>query len=95
MNANFGDVSVLVSQREADKIWDKIAENDEKIWNKIEDIDEVDAAQQEKLDTIEEGAEVNVQPDWDETDAEDDDFIKNKPDALTTEEINGIVAGLN
>lgn len=84
MNANFGNVNVIVSEREA-----------ERIWNKIEEIDEVDAAQQEKLDTIETGAEVNVQPDWDETTMTDDDFIKNKPSALTTAEITAIVSGLS
>ena len=34
---------------------------------------------QTKLDGIAEGAEVNVQPDWDETDSNDDSFIQNKP----------------
>lgn len=32
-----------------------------------------------KLDTIEEGAEVNVQSDWNQTDTTADDYIKNKP----------------
>lgn len=32
-----------------------------------------------KLSEIESGAEVNVQSDWDETDASNDSFIKNKP----------------
>jgi hypothetical protein len=32
-----------------------------------------------KLDTIEEGAEVNVQPDWEQADTTADDYIKNKP----------------
>ena len=33
-----------------------------------------------KLDGIEDGAEVNVQPDWSQTDNLADDYIKNKPD---------------
>ena len=33
-----------------------------------------------KLASIAASAEVNVQPDWNETDVADDDFIKNKPD---------------
>jgi len=33
-----------------------------------------------KLDSIEEGAEVNVQSDWNETDPDSDAFILNKPD---------------
>lgn len=32
-----------------------------------------------KLDGVESGAEVNVQPDWNESDNTKDDFIKNKP----------------
>lgn len=35
----------------------------------------------DKLDTIEEGAEVNVQSDWNETDTTADAYIKNKPPA--------------
>ena len=37
-----------------------------------------------KLDTIEEGAEVNVQSDWNQTDTTADDYIKNKPNINTT-----------
>ena len=33
----------------------------------------------DKLDGIEAGAEVNVQPDWNQTDTAADDYIKNKP----------------
>ena len=33
-----------------------------------------------KLEGIEAGAEVNVQPDWNEADNSEDDYIKNKPD---------------
>lgn len=37
-------------------------------------------ADKEKLDSIEEGAQKNVQSDWAQTDSSADDFIKNKPD---------------
>lgn len=37
-------------------------------------------AEKTKLQGIEAGAEVNVQADWNQTDATKDDFIKNKPD---------------
>lgn len=84
MNADFGDVNIIVSKQDAEKIWDK-----------IDEIDAVDAAQQAKLDTIEEGAEVNVQADWSETDTEDDSYINSKPDALTSSEIQGIVDSLS
>ena len=36
----------------------------------------------EKLNGIEVGAEVNVQPDWDQTDSSADDYIKNKPNIV-------------
>lgn len=41
-----------------------------------------------KLKGIEEGAEVNVQADWNQTDVTKDDFIKNKPD-LTEAALSG------
>ena len=41
-----------------------------------------------KLKGIEEGAEVNVQADWNQTDTTKDDFIKNKPD-LTEAALSG------
>ena len=41
-----------------------------------------------KLKGIEEGAEVNVQSDWNQTDETKDDFIKNKPD-LTESALSG------
>ena len=44
------------------------------IANPFTDTDET------KLDGIAEGAEVNVQSDWNETDTDDDSFIQNKPD---------------
>ena len=37
------------------------------------------AADKAKLDGIEAGAEVNVQPDWNQTDTDDDAYIHNKP----------------
>lgn len=36
-----------------------------------------------KMLTIAEGAEVNVQPDWNQTDNTQDDFIKNKPSTIS------------
>jgi hypothetical protein len=44
------------------------------------------SAERTKLDNIAAGAKVNVQPDWNQTDEAQDDFIKNKPninDAVT------------
>lgn len=39
-------------------------------------------AEKTKLSGIAAGAEVNVQPDWDQTDSSADDFIKNKPENI-------------
>jgi len=40
-----------------------------------------------KLGGIEAGAQVNVQPDWNQTDESADDFIKNKPDSLNVDQV--------
>lgn len=39
-----------------------------------------------KLSGIQNGAEANVQSDWNQTDTEEDDYIKNKPDVYTKTE---------
>ena len=41
------------------------------------------AEEKTKLGTVESGAEKNVQPDWNEVDTTNDDFIKNKPTKLS------------
>lgn len=108
MNAKFGDVSVIVSRREAERIWDKFENVDEKDATQDEAIDtKVDKIEgkglssndytddeKDKLEGIEAGAEVNVQPDWNEDDTDDDDYIKNKPEDLTTDEIDEIIDSL-
>lgn len=48
---------------------------DEKIERLAERVSEAE----EKLDTIQEGAEVNVNADWEETDPDSDAYIENKP----------------
>lgn len=48
---------------------------DEKIERLAERVSEAE----DKLDTIQEGAEVNVNADWDETDPDSDAYIENKP----------------
>ncbi len=50
--------------------------------------------QKDKLDGIESGAEVNVQPDWNITDSESDAYIKNKPSIYTTAEIDNKFSSL-
>ena len=70
MNSDVGDVSILINNTEANRIWDK-------------------------LDTIETGAEVNVQSDWDEASSGEDDYIKNKPEVLTKAEVQSIINSLS
>ena len=48
---------------------------DEKIERLAERVSEAE----DKLDTIQEGAEVNVNADWEETDPNSDAYIENKP----------------
>ncbi len=50
--------------------------------------------QKDKLDGIESGAEVNVQPDWNITDSESDAYIKNKPSIYTAAEIDNKFSSL-
>lgn len=47
--------------------------------NEVTISSQMDAADKDKLDGIQAGAEVNVQADWTQTDSTADDFIKNKP----------------
>ena len=49
-----------------------------------------DEMSSDKLDSIQSGAEVNVLPDWNETDVTMDDFILNKPTTITAQESNNI-----
>ena len=52
----------------------------ETVWGKINKHESNISTIQTKLDTVQEGAEVNVQADWNQTDSTLDDYIKNKPD---------------
>ena len=49
----------------------------------------------DKLDGIESGAQVNVQSDWNQTDNQADDFIKNKPAIPVVPAMKSLVAGSN
>lgn len=49
----------------------------------------------DKLDGIETGAQVNVQSDWNQTDNQADDFIKNKPAIPVVPAMKPLVAGNN
>lgn len=50
------------------------------VWGKINKNESNISTLKSKLDTVQEGAEVNVQSDWNQTDPTLDDYIKNKPD---------------
>jgi len=47
----------------------------------------------DKLDTIEEGAQKNVQSNWTETNTASDAYIKNKPDIYTKSEVDTLLNG--
>lgn len=76
-------------------IWHRVASSSTRteLLNIIGNSSETDTGlmtpeQFNKLKGIEEGAEVNVQADWNQTDTTKDDFIKNKPD-LTESALSG------
>lgn len=76
-------------------IWHRVASSSTRtellniIGNSSEtDIGLMTPEQFNKLKGIEEGAEVNVQADWNQTDVTKDDYIKNKPD-LTESALSG------
>lgn len=48
-------------------------------------------AEKNKLSSIENGAEVNVQSDWNQTNTSADDFIKNKPSVYTKSETDNLL----
>lgn len=52
---------------------------------------ELTTEEKEKLASIEMGAEVNVQADWKQADKTKDDYIKNKPDILTEQDVVRII----
>lgn len=68
------------------KSFDEALEPSPDIWhliqNDIANLKSQTSDIQTKINTIEEGAEVNVQSDWVQTDNSRDDFIKNKPTDL-------------
>lgn len=66
INQEIGDSNDATS---LSTVWGKINKN-------VADIGTINT----KLSTVQEGAEVNVQADWNQTDSSHDDYIKNKPD---------------
>ena len=67
----------------------------DKVPGKVLSSNDFTNADKTKLDNIQSGANVNVQPDWNQTNSSADDFIKNKPQipSLPIEqyEVNGLV----
>jgi len=53
----------------------------------------ITAAERSKLSGIDEGAQVNVQADWDQTTTTADDYIKNKPSFNTAVNFSGSLSG--
>lgn len=79
-------------------ILDKITQSLMDTWNTVSNkVDKIDGmglsannytgAEKVKLAAIEEGAEVNVQSDWNVTDSASDAFIKNKPSGLPASDV--------
>lgn len=102
MDANFSGVNIVVSEREAKKIHEEIEALQIALDAKVDKVEgkglstnDYTTAEKEKLSGIEDGAEVNVQADWDETSSSEDDYISNKPAELTTTEIQDIVDSLS
>lgn len=102
MNADFGDINVIVNQAEAVRIWEKLDAQDAEIDTKVDKVDGMGLSSNDytdeektKLANIQEGAEANVQPDWNETDTSADEYIDNKPDELTSADISEIVDSLS
>lgn len=60
-------------------LWNTVANKVDKIDGKGLSTNDYTTAEKEKLQAIADGAEVNVQPDWNVTDSTSDSFIKNKP----------------
>lgn len=60
-------------------LWNTVADKVDKVNGKGLSTNDYTTAEKEKLRDIEDGAEVNVQPDWNVTDSTNDAFIKNKP----------------
>lgn len=96
---NLGSGNITFSENDTvihdGTIWHRVASSSTRtellniIGNSSEtDIGLMTPEQFNKLKGIEEGAEVNVQADWNETDSTKDDFIKNKPD-LTESALSG------
>lgn len=96
---NLGSGNITFSENDTvihdGTIWHRVASSSTRtellniIGNSSEtDIGLMTPEQFNKLKGIEEGAEVNVQADWNQTDVTKDDFIKNKPD-LTESALSG------
>lgn len=95
MNSDVGDVSILINNTEADRIWDELDDKVDKEEGKGLSSNDYTSADKTKLAGIEAGAEVNVKSDWDEASPSKDEYIDNKPSALTSAEINGIIDSLS
>lgn len=53
------------------------------------------SADKAKLDSVAQGAEVNVQSDWNQTDISADSYIHNKPTVLTIQDVRDEIAAQN
>lgn len=99
-NATFDSNGVKVGTR-LDEIANNINNINSNINEHLEDTDKhITPKEREKLSNISEGADVNVQSDWNETDTTSDTFIKNKPTSLpanggNADTVNGYIVESN
>lgn len=63
-------------------LWNTVADKVDKVNGKGLSANDYTTVEKEKLRDIEDGAEVNVQPDWNVTDSTNDAFIRNKPESM-------------
>ena len=80
------DQETVITAKNLNDIQDEIIANASAIGGKVDKVqgkglstEDYTSSEKSKLGGIAEGAEVNVQPDWDQTNTGADDYIKNKP----------------
>lgn len=82
------DLSNYYTKTQADDLLD---DKVDKVNGKGLSTNDFTTAEKNKLSSIENGAEVNVQSNWNQTDTSADDFIKNKPSVYTKSETDNLL----
>lgn len=82
------DLSNYYTKTQADDLLD---DKVDKVNGKGLSTNDYTTTEKNKLSSIENGAEVNVQSDWNQTNTSADDFIKNKPSVYTKSEADNLL----